>query len=88
MAGGAGWYGGGAGANGEPNSESGTGGGGSGFVWTITTSGNVPVGYLVPTTYYLTNASTIAGSQSMTNPNGGTMTGKTGNGYVRIVFVP
>ena len=64
------------------------GGGGSGFVWTSSTASNVPTGYSVPTTYYLTNASTTAGSASMPTHDGtSTMTGNTGNGYARITWI-
>ena len=48
------------------------GGGGSGHVGTPITSGNGVI------------ARTLAGNESMPDPNGGTMTGNTGNGFVRI----
>lgn len=79
--GGGGWYGGGSG------SWEG-GGGGSGFIWTSASSGNAPGGYLLSTTYYLTNAQTIAGNQTFLSPSGSNETGHSGNGYARITFVP
>jgi len=79
--GGGGWYGGGAGAS---SSWSTGGGGGSGFVFT--SSSSLPDGYLVDTSYYLSNASTIDGSQSTipTVDGIGTETGHSGNGYIKI----
>ena len=82
--GGGGWYGGGAGEGGGTDSGA---GGGSGFVWTSTTASNVPTGYNVSSTYYLTDAQTIAGNTSFPAPNGGTETGHEGNGYARISYV-
>jgi hypothetical protein len=38
--------------------------------------------YIAP----LSNAQTVAGNATMPNPSGGTMTGKTGNGFVRITW--
>jgi hypothetical protein len=35
----------------------------------------------------LKNGEAISGDQSMPNPNGGTMVGKTGHGYARITYV-
>ncbi|MFV0484687.1 MAG: glycine-rich protein [Candidatus Saccharimonadales bacterium] len=77
--GGGGWYGG------------GTSGGGSGWVYTAATfsvwqAGNSAdaAGWLLNPNYYLRDAQTIAGNASMPNPSGGTMTGRTGDGYVRI----
>ena len=76
--GGGGWYGGGAGSYGT------AGAGGSGYVYTSTTASNYPSGCLLNSTYYLSNAQTIAGNQSFPSPTGGTETGHSGNGYVRI----
>ena len=73
-----GWYGGGAGSYGT------AGAGGSGYVYTSTTASNYPSGCLLNSTYYLSNAQTIAGNQSFPSPTGGTETGHSGNGYVRI----
>jgi len=47
------------------------GSGGTSYIGGVTSSSGV-------------TAATIAGNASMPNPSGGTMTGKTGNGYVRI----
>lgn len=59
-------------------------GGGSGYVYTPTTASNYPSGCLLNSAYYLSNAQTIAGNQSFPSPTGGTETGHSGNGYVRI----
>lgn len=76
--GGGGWYGGGgAGYTGGSS-------GGSGYVYTSVTASNYPNGCLLNSAYYLSNAQTIAGNQSFPSPTGGTETGHSGNGYVRI----
>lgn len=76
--GGGGWYGGGgAGYTGGSS-------GGSGYVYTSATASNYPSGCLLNSTYYLSNAQTIAGNQSFLAPSGSTETGHSGNGYVRI----
>jgi hypothetical protein len=82
-AGGGGWYGGGVSSRGNMVHTSG-GGGGSSWYWSSATAANAPSGWLLATTYYLTNASTVAGDASMPNPAGGAMTGRSGNGFVRI----
>lgn len=74
--GGGGWYGGGLHCD--------SAGGGSGYVYTPTTTSNYPSGCLLNSAYYLSNAQTIAGNQSFSSPTGGTETGHSGNGYVRI----
>lgn len=74
--GGGGWYGGGLHCD--------SAGGGSGYVYTPTTASNYPSGCLLNSAYYLSNAQTIAGNQSFSSPTGGTETGHSGNGYVRI----
>ena len=74
--GGGGWYGGGLHCD--------SAGGGSGYVYTPTTASNYPSGCLLNSAYYLSNAQTIAGNQSFPSPTGGTETGHSGNGYVRI----
>lgn len=83
--GGGGWYGGGGTTYRNKKSYSyqggGGAGGGSGFVWQ---GENAPSGYLLGSEYYLTDAQTIAGSESFTSPTGTSETGHTGNGYVRI----
>lgn len=81
-AGGGGWYGGGGGNGGWY----GGGGGGSGFVWTSDNASIVPEDYLVSSDYYLTNASTSAGNTSFPSITGGTETGHSGDGYVKITF--
>lgn len=74
--GGGGWYGGGLHCD--------SAGGGSGYVYTSSTAKNYPSGCLLNSSYYLSNAQTIAGNQSFPSPTGGTETGHSGNGYVRI----
>lgn len=59
-------------------------GGGSGYVYTSATASNYPSGCLLNSSYYLTNAQTIAGNQSFPSPTDGTETGHSGNGYIRI----
>ena len=78
-AGGGGWYGGGTGQYRYSG-----GGGGSGFVWT---GQNAPSGYLLSSKYCLTNASTVAGTASFTDPDGTTVTGHSGAGYARITVL-
>lgn len=74
--GGGGWYGGGLHCD--------SAGGGSGYVYTSTTASNYPSGCLLNSTYYLSNAQTIAGNKSFPSPTGSTETGHSGNGYVKI----
>lgn len=86
-AGGGGWYGGASRysvSSYSTGSDSEGGGGGSGYVYTPTTASNYPSGCLLNSAYYLSNAQTIAGNQSFSSPTGGTETGHSGNGYVRI----
>lgn len=59
-------------------------GGGSGYVYTSATAANYPSGNYVNSSYYLTNAQTIAGNQSFKSPDGTNETGHTGNGFCRI----
>lgn len=76
--GGGGWYGGGgAGCTGGSS-------GGSGYVYTSATASNYPSGCLLNSTYYLSNAQTIAGNKSFPSPTGSTETGHSGNGHVKI----
>lgn len=85
---GGGWYGGGGAAtSGSSSGAGGGGGGGSGFVWTSETASNVPSGYSVGTSYYLTDAATYAGNTSFISPSGKTETGHSGDGYARITFI-
>lgn len=61
------------------------GGGGSGYVYTASTASNYPSGCLLNSSYYLTNAQTIAGNQSFPSPTSSSNeTGHSGNGYARI----
>lgn len=78
--GGGGWYGGG-------YSRRGAGGGGSGYVYKSDTASDYPSGCLLNSSYYLTNASTMDGSVSFESVEGGTETGHSGNGYVRITKI-
>ena len=76
--GGGGWYGGGgAGYTGGSS-------GGSGYVYTSATASNYPSGCLLNSTYYLSNAQTIAGNKSFPSPTDSTETGHSGNGHVKI----
>lgn len=83
-AGGGGWYGGQGTYPDGSGDDDGGGGGGSGYVYTSSTASNYPSGCLLNSSYYLTNAQTIAGNQSFTSPTGSYETGHAGNGYVRI----
>lgn len=83
--GGGGFYGGGACSSYSDSTNYRTyNGGGSGYVYTSNTASNYPSGCLLNSSYYLSNAQTIAGNQSFSSPTGGTETGHSGNGYVRI----
>ena len=88
--GGGGWYGGGTtnGSQNIPTSNSGSdtsgGAGGSGYVYTSSTASNYPSGVKLNSSYYLTNASTVAGNQSFTDNGGSTVTGHSGDGHIRI----
>jgi len=74
---GGGWYG---GCASWPTSA-----GGSGYV--LTSGSYKPGSYTPGAAYYMTNVSQIAGNAQMPNPSGGLMTGKTGDGYVRITLL-
>lgn len=80
--GGGGWYGGYGGS-----SENYSGGGGSGYVYTSATASNYPSGCLLNSTYYLSNAQTIAGNQTFKSPTNTNETGHSGNGYCRITVI-
>lgn len=82
--GGGGWYGGGGAYDNDSDSDGLWGGGGSGYVYTSATAKNYPNGCLLNSTYYLTNAQTIAGNTSFTSPTGSAETGHTGSGFCRI----
>lgn len=86
-AGGGGWYGGsGSYPDGSGDDDRG-GGGGSGYVYTAKTAANYPSGNYVNSSYYLTDASTVAGNQSFTAPDGSTETGHSGDGFCRITRI-
>jgi hypothetical protein len=85
-AGGGGWYGGGAAACPSSYYYSGGGGGGSSYCYNVSYASYYPGGCLLNADDYLTSIQLIAGNQSMPNPSGGTMTGRTGNGYARISY--
>jgi hypothetical protein len=59
-------------------------GGGSGFVNTAASAGNRPSGY---TGLELDSGTTYAGNTSFPSINGGTETGHSGNGYIRITRI-
>ena len=82
--GGGGWYG---GYNSAGSGWHGAGGG-SGFVWNASSENNVPKGYSVDSKYYLFNAETLAGNQTIPKyTEEGTMTGVRGNGNARITLI-
>lgn len=86
--GGGGWYGGGSGNLNCSSGSMANGGGGSSYVYTSTTATNYPAGCLLNSSYYLTDAATIAGNASMpTHDGASTMTGNSGNGYVKITKI-
>lgn len=77
--GGGGWYGGG--------SAAGIGGGGSGYMYTSSSASYYPSGCLLNSSYYLANATTLAGNAAFTSPTGTSETGHAGNGYIRITVI-
>ena len=86
-AGGGGWYGGsGTYPDGSGDDDKG-GGGGSGYVYTSSTASNYPSGCLLNSSYYLTDAQTIAGNTAFISPTGTNETGHIGNGYIRITAI-
>lgn len=88
--GGGGWYGG-AAIQSFSDSDSGSyrpaNGGGSGYVYTADTATNYPSSCLLNSSYYLTDAKTIAGNTSFPSTNDDTETGHEGNGYARITVL-
>lgn len=89
-AGGGGWYGGASRysvSSYSTGSDSEGGGGGSGYVYTSSTAKNYPSGCLLNSSYYLSDAKTIAGNTSFTSPTGSSETGHSGNGYCRITVI-
>lgn len=83
-AGGGGWYGGQGTYPDGSGDDDGGGGGGSGYVYTSSTAKNYPQGCLLNSSYYLTDAQTMAGNQAFTSPEGTSETGHSGNGFCRI----
>jgi hypothetical protein len=79
--GGGGWYG------GAADRDTTCGAGGSGYVYTSSTYNNYPAGCKLNSSFYLTDAQTIAGNKSIPLPAGGTETGHAGAGYARISLV-
>lgn len=86
-AGGGGWYGGGGNYPDGSGDDDAGGAGGSGYVYTSETAASYPDGCLLDSSYYLTDAQTIAGNGSITSPSGGSETGHTGNGFARITVI-
>lgn len=84
---GGGWYGGKShqGQSDSTNYSSYTSGG-SGYVYTEETASNYPSGCLLNSSYYLSDAKTIAGNMSIPDPNDFSQTtiGRLGNGYITI----
>lgn len=88
--GGGGWYGGGACTSYSDSSSGlrGYNGGGSGYVYTSSTASNYPSGCLLNSAYYLTDAATIGGNESIPDSTtGSNVTGNSGNGYIRITVI-
>ena len=83
-AGGGGWYGGGRATPDHSGDDDSGGGGGSGFIWNTNSAGTVPAGYKVSNKFYMTNGFIHTGGETFKNPNGGSETGHTGNGYIRL----
>lgn len=86
-AGGGGWFGGvGTYPDGSGDDDKG-GGGGSGYVYTSDTAANYPSGCLLNSNYYLTETQNICGNTTTPAVSGGTETGRSGDGYIRITVV-
>ena len=84
---GGGWYGGNASINYSDSTQYDSyNSGGSGYVYTEETASNYPSGCLLNSSYYLSDAKTIAGNMSIPDPNdfSQTTTGRLGNGYITI----
>ena len=86
-AGGGGWYGGGGSYPDGSGDDDRGGGGGSGYVYTSSTASNYPSGCLLNSSYYLTNAQTLAGNAEFTSPTGTNEMGHRDNGYIRITVI-
>lgn len=74
-------------ATGSSGSDTSGSPGGSGYVYTSATASNYPSGCLLNSSYYLTDAQTIAGNNSFVSPTGSSETGHSGNGYCRITVI-
>lgn len=74
-------------ATGSSGSDTSGSPGGSGYVYTSATASNYPSGCLLNSSYYLSDAKTIAGNTSFTSPTGSSETGHPGNGYCRITVI-
>lgn len=87
-AGGGGWYGGGGAANynAQSRNRAAGGGGGNSYAYAGSWTSDAPSGFSIPSTVTLAgNAPTSAGgNESMTDPDGSTVTGHAGDGYIRI----
>lgn len=86
-AGGGGWYGGcGSCPDGSGDDDRG-GGGGSGYVYTISSAVNYPAGCLLTERDYLNDTSLIDGNTAFLSPDGTSVTGREGDGYIRITVL-
>ena len=86
-AGGGGWYGGSGNVPDGSGDDDRGGGGGSGFIYSSSTASNCPYGFLLTSTYYLSNASTVNGNTSFTSPTGSSETGHSGHGYAKVTLI-
>lgn len=84
--GGGGWYGGGGAAtyNGNSRSRGCGGGGGNGWAAIDSWKSTVPSGWTLPASVAISSATINTGNASFTDPGGSTVTGHSGNGYIRI----
>lgn len=84
--GGSGWYG---GSSSNLNNGHGVGGaGGSGYVYCSSKASSYPSGCKLDSSFYLTNATTIAGNCSFPDPSGtSSETGHSGNGFAKITLL-
>lgn len=86
--GGGGWYGGGAAGNyyGTSRNRAAGGGGGDSYAYAGSWMSDAPSGFSIPSTVTLVGNSptSVAGNTSMTDPDGSTVTGHAGDGYIRI----
>ena len=63
------------------------GGGGSGFAYSAETAGQVPSGFGLNSSYYLTDTQNKSGTETFPKPTGGTETGHDSAGYIRITVL-